>query len=644
MGINLILVAMIIWPEFIIKEVNIRPGLEKQIIFSNYYWFYFIYTSFFFTAGFYRLFKKYLKSIGIERLQILYLLLGYSVAANLAFITNLILPWVGYFFVNWLGQVFTGIMVVFTSYAILRYRLMDIRIVTRKAFIYFVSSAFAYGFFYFLIWFYNGFLGGIFSRSSYIVGLFVAPSFVIIFLWFYSALQKIANRYFFYTLYNYQRTINGLSERLNYINDLDEINNLIVDTVKQSMQLDRACVFLLKEDGGTTFCKATKSVGPGNNKDIDFLHNEFFLKYIRERQKPLIREELPMMAKRLNDEKEIKSLLELNSDMEKIEASLCLPLTSSKKLIGIIVLGPKISGDAYTKEDLELLNTLSYQAGIAIDNARLYREIQDFNKNLQQKVDEQTKELRKAYEVEKKARQELEKLDKNKNQFLLTIQHHLRTPLTAMMGYGDLILNGTFGKAPKKIVDVIKKMQVRTQELIKMVNEFLDITQFQLGKEIILLKPGVDVDDIIRESVEELKFEAEEKGIYLKFEKQKIKILPVKADREKLKAAIFNIIDNAVKYTDKGGVVIKIEDGKNVKITVSDTGIGIPKERLENLFDRIFERGEGAEKTFATGRGIGLYLSGQIIKYHNGKIWAESEGDGKGATFYIELPSESAGN
>jgi len=255
-----------------------------------------------------------------------------------------------------------------------------------------------------------------------------------------------------------------------------------------------------------------------------------------------------------------------------------------------------------------------------------------------EQIEKMAEDVKRAYEVEKKARQELEALDKSKNQFLLTIQHHLRTPLTAIMGYGDLILKGTFGRPTKKIANVVKKMQVRTQDLIKMINEFLDITQFQLGKGVINFQPGVDVYKIISDIIKELKLITEEKGIYLRLEKPDRDYL-IPADSQKLKMALYNIIDNAVKYTKKGGVKIKITDGIFLKIIIQDTGIGISKENLGTLFSRVFERGVEAKKAFTTGRGIGLYLASEIIKQHKGKIWAESEGEGMGSVFHIELPA-----
>ncbi|MFH1643569.1 MAG: ATP-binding protein, partial [bacterium] len=255
-----------------------------------------------------------------------------------------------------------------------------------------------------------------------------------------------------------------------------------------------------------------------------------------------------------------------------------------------------------------------------------------------------------AYEVEKKAKEELEYLDKAKNQFLLTIQHHLRTPLTSMMGYADLILKGVYGKQSKETREVIQKFCGSTNSLIKMVNEFLDITQFQLGKEVVMLKQDIQMGPMMEEIANELKFQADTKKIYLKLEKPK-NIPPIRGDTEKLKAALYNIFDNAIKYTQKGGVEIKLKveneelktdntGGENkILIEVKDTGIGMTKERMQKLFNSTFERGEHAKKEFVTGRGIGLYIASQIIKAHKGRVWAESEGEGNGSTFFIELPA-----
>ena len=123
---------------------------------------------------------------------------------------------------------------------------------------------------------------------------------------------------------------------------------------------------------------------------------------------------------------------------------------------------------------------------------------------------------------------------------------------------------------------------------------------------------------------------------------KKLQCLTIKLDKKRIREAIWNLVDNAIKYTKEGGVVIatRIEDEK-LKIIVSDTGIGMEKEEIDYfLKGQLFERGEEAKRLYGPGRGIGLNLAIEFVKAHGGKIWAESKGKGKGLTFSIEIPIE----
>ena len=284
----------------------------------------------------------------------------------------------------------------------------------------------------------------------------------------------------------------------------------------------------------------------------------------------------------------------------------------------------------------EILINISVLVSVILFGIFLIRSVL---KEIKQKeeISRMAEDVKRAYVIEKKAKEEIEKIDKFKDQFLMVTQHNLRTPLTSMMGYTDLLLKGFFGKQNKKTTEVLHKFQALTQGMIRMVNNFLDMAQFQLGKGVVALTPGIDVLTLVSEIVGELQFKAESKSVYIKLEKPE-KSFTISADREKLKAAIFNIIDNAVKYTEKGGVTITMQDQDNVKIIISDTGIGIPKEKLSTIFEDMFERTEAAKRVTSIGSGVGLYLAGQIIKAHKGKVWVESEGEGKGSVFHIELP------
>jgi len=592
--------------------------------------------------GLIELIRAYYKRKGIIRYQIKYIILAtiisfVSGATNFFLWYNIPIPPV--------GNILVALYTIILFYAMARYRLMDIRTVFQKFIIFVGTSGIVYGSYYLITWFYNNFLGGIYTIKTYLIGLIIAPLFVGVFFLLTKFIKIFANKYLFFSLYNYQETITKLADELSDSIDLDKIVNSIVDTIKETMNLNRAGVLLINKEKGKIHYKVAKVIGFNETNGISLVQDSFLTRYLGKTKKVLIREELHILSKESKNKTDKKNFEKLAKNMEKIEASLCLPLISGFNLIGIIVLGSKNSGDAYTKEDLDLLGILSKQAAVAVENAMLYKQVQKFSKTLQQKVAEQTKKIRdqkekieEAYKIEKQAHEELKKLDEAKTQFSLAAQHHLRTPLTSMCGYLDLLLGGSYGKISKKVKDILNKFSDSTQNEIKIVNELLDISQFQMGKEVVFIKDDVKMGEIIKEAVQDVRLEAKNKGIYVKTDvPQNLPI--IKADLKKLKMAVCNIIDNAVKYTKKGGVDVAVEiKDNNLLITVKDTGVGIAKEHQKGLFDKLFERSKEAEKMFATGRGIGLWITYRIIQGHQGRIWLESDGLGKGSTFFIELP------
>jgi signal transduction histidine kinase len=146
-----------------------------------------------------------------------------------------------------------------------------------------------------------------------------------------------------------------------------------------------------------------------------------------------------------------------------------------------------------------------------------------------------------------------------------------------------------------------------------------------------------DLREIIREVINELSIKAKEKNLYLNFEEPK-EPFETLLDKEKIRQVILNLIDNSIRYTQEGGVKVKLQMANGrLQIVVSDTGEGLTKEEKEKLFEK-FSRGTAGTKFWTEGAGLGLYIAKEFVKMHNGKIWVESEGRGKGSTFYIELP------
>ena len=245
--------------------------------------------------------------------------------------------------------------------------------------------------------------------------------------------------------------------------------------------------------------------------------------------------------------------------------------------------------------------------------------------------------LAKLYALEKKARAEVEKIGEAKTQFARATQHDIKNHLTSMIGFLEFIFDGTYGKVPVKLKDPLMKSQVSAKRLMRMADSLLDFSKFQTGKGTVILETNIDFDKIVREILEEVDFEIKDKDLYLKYEKEG-EIPNIKADSEKLKVALFNIIDNAIKYTNKGGITLILSKNKrSIRLEVRDTGIGLEPEKAKQLFSSIFIRGKEAQKIHGSGKGVGMYVTGYIIKAHGGKIWAESKGKNKGTSFFIEL-------
>lgn len=250
---------------------------------------------------------------------------------------------------------------------------------------------------------------------------------------------------------------------------------------------------------------------------------------------------------------------------------------------------------------------------------------------------EQRERLEKlAFELEK-ANVELKRMDKAKSEFVSIASHQLRTPLTAIKGYLSMITDGTYGKVPPKIREKMKNVIENNERLIRLVNELLSLSRIETGK--IKLEPEkLNLEKIVKQVVEDLRIVSKKNGLYLRFSKSKGSLPEMMIDEWKIMQVLINIIDNALKYTTDGGVVVAIlNDDGNAKIEICDTGEGMDGDELEKMFDS-FSRGLAGNRLASDGAGLGLYIARKFVEMHDGKIWAESEGKGKGSCFHILIP------
>jgi len=249
------------------------------------------------------------------------------------------------------------------------------------------------------------------------------------------------------------------------------------------------------------------------------------------------------------------------------------------------------------------------------------------------------KEVQQREELEKLSQQlaytneELEKLNEQKSQFLSFASHDLKSPLALIKQFATLINDGTYN-TPDKIKETTTKIKDHADRAVVMVDNFLDLRKIEEGKMEYDFQP-VNIVSFVKEAVENFSLIAENKNIDVSFYSNSTELVS-KIDTDKMSQVIQNLLSNSLKYTEKGSIAVNMKDEqKSILITVKDTGIGMSGDTLASLFEQ-FNRAKNVKKTIK-GTGLGLYISKQIVLAHHGEIWVESEGEGKGSSFFVRL-------
>lgn len=228
-------------------------------------------------------------------------------------------------------------------------------------------------------------------------------------------------------------------------------------------------------------------------------------------------------------------------------------------------------------------------------------------------------------------------VERMKTEFVSLTAHQLRTPLSAIKWTLKMVLDGDLGKITEEQAEFLEKTYNSNERMISLINDLLNVTRIEEGR--YLYKPVLaQFEDLVEEIVNSYKAEIKRRNIKFQFKEPERKIPKVKIDIEKMRLAISNLLDNAIRYTlpkRKVTVSLKYEE-KKIKFSVEDSGIGVPKDQQKRLFTKFF-RGANAIKIETEGSGLGLFITKNIIEAHGGKIWFESE-ENKGSTFGFILP------
>jgi signal transduction histidine kinase len=290
-------------------------------------------------------------------------------------------------------------------------------------------------------------------------------------------------------------------------------------------------------------------------------------------------------------------------------ALLIIPLLGAERIVGALVVRRKRPGE-FPKQTIDLLQTFAAQSVLAIQNARLFQEIED------------------------KSRQ-LAVASQHKSQFLANMSHELRTPLNAILGYTELILDDIYGETPAKMRGVLDRVQRNGKHLLGLINDVLDLSKIEAGQ-LTLALADYSLKDVVHSVFSAVESLADEKKLALRIELPNN--LPVgRGDERRLTQVLLNLVGNAIKFTDKGEVAIKASAINGAyTLSVCDTGPGIAATDQAKIFEE-FQQADSSATKKKGGTGLGLAISRRIIEMHGGRIWVESE-IGKGATFSITLP------
>ena len=272
-------------------------------------------------------------------------------------------------------------------------------------------------------------------------------------------------------------------------------------------------------------------------------------------------------------------------------------------------------------------------------------QLEEAKDSLEGRVKERTADLeesRKAImHMMRDLKEDIEKLsvvDRLKTEFLSMVSHELRTPLTPIKGYLSLLLAGKMGKLSeeqKKALDILQK---QADHLHSMIDNILDIARLEVGKPIPTYKTPVSMETIINETADAMQIQAQEKQIKIPID-IKGPLPTIMGDENKLKRIMTNLIGNAIKFTPQGGEVRvrSFSQGQEIRTEVIDNGIGLARENLEKIFEKFYQVDASSTRTFG-GIGMGLPIAKELVELHSGKLWAESDGLGKGSRFIFTLP------
>jgi len=566
----------------------------------------------FFGLSLYRLFINRRKRDDKTRNQINLIISGFAISGLLGMCLSVVMPSIlKDFEMAKYGPLLTIILVGTTTYAIVKHGLFNIRLVIARSIAY-IALITSFSGIYSLVVF--GIASNV-ADSDSVVATKVVPIAVALFLVFTGPYLKkffdnVTSTLFYRDAYDPQTF-------------LDRLNKTLVSNIEIGILL-RHTATVIEENLKASCHVHLPAAATGPNRTIG---NTSLV--IKQNQLDLIKSELATISKKtvVTDDLgshylELKNALYIN-DIAVI-SSLVTSYAANKEATAYLMLGPKKSGNGYSKQDLRIIDIVTDELLIAIQNALRFEEIQSFNITLQNRINDATAKL-------KRSNEKLKELDETKDEFISMASHQLRTPLTSVKGYLSMVLDGDAGKITETQQQLLNQAFVSSQRMVFLIADLLNVSRLKTGKFIIDKSP-TDLSEMVESELAQLTEVAKSRNLTLTYDKPKDFPI-VELDETKTRQVVMNFVDNAIYYTPSGGK-IKLEltsDRRNIYFMVKDNGLGVPKDEQAHLFTKFY-RAKNAQKARPDGTGLGLFMAKKVINEQGGTLLFEST-EGKGSTF-----------
>ncbi len=421
--------------------------------------------------------------------------------------------------------------------------------------------------------------------------------------------------------------LNAIAVAITAESDLDKIFQVIVDAARLLVNAKAAIIYQVNDDLTGLVSAAFSYEHVGDRRDPG--HGSFMIPLGRGLISDIFYGGKPV---RLTDVSSYQGRRGFPSDHIRIDKLLGVPLLDKTgKSIGLLMASDKLDGTDFALEDEEIFLSLARQGGIAVENARLYRQLKETNENLEALVAARTAELAQKNE-------ELETASRLKSEFLAKMSHELRTPLNSIIGFSDMLLKQLYGPLNQQQSDGLERVLRNGKHLLALINDVLDISKIEASRMPVRIE-CFNPREALMQALSAVEPLARKRGHTLSHDLSAAP-LEVASDATKVRQIVLNLLTNAINFTDTGEIRLTAESaGDCWKVVVSDTGIGIPDEELTRIFDEFYQVDSSSTRKVG-GTGLGLPICAKMARLLGGELAVESALD-QGSTFTVTLPLTS---